>query len=294
MSLQPPYHDLPSAYFLHYLLLFQTRRNRVVFIGQLRQQVKAWLEEICVQEDYHLLASQVQDRRLEMLLSLKPAHSISKVVEKIKTAISKQTFALYPEVEDLIGRRNLWANAYKVESVGAASTAMIKAYLDSQREHHVVQTQEPRTLVRYSAPDKKSYQSFRKGKVVYRLNHHYVFSVKQGLRVLDEEVATYLTDLWLKICQVKQYELLSLEILDTHAHCLVSLKPKHTPQEVAETLMNNTSFLALQRFPRLREQFSDAQLWVPGFFVRSVGERTTAQVKSYFGKEEDSQAKRCG
>jgi len=287
MTLQPPYHDLPSAYFLHYLLLFQTRRNRAVFLGQLRQHVKAWLEGICAQEDYHLLASQVQDRRLEMLLSLKPAHSISKVVEKTKTAISKQVFVLYPEVEDLIGRRNLWANAYKVESVGAASTTMIKAYLDSQRKHHAVQTQEPRTLARYSAPDKESYRSFRKGKVVYRLNHHYVFSVKQGLRVLDEEVATYLTSLWLKVCQVKQYELLSLEILDEHAHCLVSLKPKHTPQEVAETLMNNTSFLALQRFPRLREQFPDGQLWVPGFFVRSVGERTTAQVKSYFGKEED-------
>nr|HID12511.1 hypothetical protein [Anaerolineae bacterium] len=41
-------------------------------------------------------------------------------------------------------------------------------------------------------------------------------------------------------------------------------------------------FLTLQRFAHLREYFPDGQLWVPGFFVRSVGERTTAQVKSYF------------
>ena len=282
MPLKPPYHDLPSSYFLHYLLLFQTRRNRPVFAGELREQVTDWLDEVCEEEGYHLLAHQVRERRLEMLLSLRPTHSISKVIQRTKAAIARQVFANYPETEALIGRRNLWANGYRVESIGAATTAMVKGYLDSQREHHVVQTQEPRSLVRYAAPDKESYRNFHRGKSVYRLNHHYVFTVKQRPRVLDESIARYLTDLWFQICQVKEYELLTLEILDEHAHCLISQKPKHAPQAVAEALMNNTSFLALQKFAHLREHFPDGQLWVPGFFVRSVGERTTAQVKSYF------------
>jgi len=290
MPLEPPYHDLPSAYFLHYLLNFQTRRNCPVFVGELRGQVTTWLEEVCVQENYHLLAHQVRERYLEMLLSLRPSHAISEVVQKTKVAIARQVFAHYPETEDLIGRRNLWANGYKVESVGAATTAIIKGYLDSQREHHLVQTQKPRALVRYAAPDKGSYRDFRRGKAVYRLNHHYVFSVKQRPRVLDEEIAQYLTGLWLQICRAKAYDLLTLEILDEHAHCLISQKPKHAPQEVAEALMNNTSFLTLQNFSHLRECFPDGQLWVPGFFVRSVGERTTAQVKSYFKPGRPGQA----
>jgi len=283
MPLKPPYHDLPSAYFLHYLLAFQTRRNRPVFQKELREPVSTWLQEICAQENYHLLAHQVRETYLEMLLSLRPYHAISKVVQKTKAAVSKQVFIHYPETEDLIGRRNLWANGYKVESIGAATTAMVKAYLDSQREHHVVQTQEQRTLVRYAAPDKVTYRGFRRGKAVYRLNHHYVFTVKQRPRVLDEEIAQHLTDLWLRICDAKEYDLLTLEILDEHAHCLILHKPKHAPQEVAEALMNNTSFLILQKYDRLRDRFLDGQLWIPGFFVRSVGERTTAQVKSYFG-----------
>jgi len=281
MPLKPPYHDLPSSYFLHYLLLFQTRRNRPVFAGELQEQVTDWLDEVCTREGYHLLAHRLQERRLEILFSLKPTHSINKVIQKTKANVSRHVFANYPETEALIGRRNLWANGYRVESVGAATTAMIKGYLDSQREHHPVLTQEPRALVRYAAPDKESYRNFHRGKSVYRLNHHYVFSVKQRPRVLDEDIALYLTDLWLQICRAKEYELLTLEILDEHAHCMISQKPKHAPQEVAEALMNNTSFLTLQKFPRLREFFPDGQLWVPGFFVRSVGERTTAQVKSY-------------
>ena len=230
MPLKPPYHDLPSSYFLHYLLLFQTRRNRPVFAGELHEQVTNWLDEVCTREGYHLLAHRLQERRLEILLSLKPTHSISRVVQKTKANVSRQVFASYPESETLIGRRNLWANGYRVESVGAATTAMIKGYLDSQREHHPVQAQEPRALVRYAAPDKESYRGFRRGKSEYRLNHHYVFSVKQRPRVLDEDVARYLTDLWLQICQAKEYELLTLEILDEHAHCLISQKPKHAPQ----------------------------------------------------------------
>ena len=282
MPLEPPYHDLPSAYFLHYLLDFQTRRNRPVFVGELREQVSTWLEEICAQENYHLLAHQVREKYLEILFSLRPAHSISAVVQKTKAAIARQVFANYPETESLIGRRNLWASGYKVESVGAATTAMVKGYLDSQREHHLVQTQEPRSLVRYAAPDKETYRGFRRGKAVFRLNHHYVFTVKQRPRVLGEEIAQHLVDLWLQICQVKEYELLTLEILDEHVHCLIAQRPKHASQEVAEALMNNTSFLTLRRFADLRSHFPDGQLWVPGFFVRSVGERTTAQVKSYF------------
>ena len=139
MPLKPPYHDLPSSYFLHYLLLFQTRRNRPVFAGELQEQVTNWLDEVCTQEGYHPLAHWLQERRLEILFSLKPTHSISKVVQKTKAAVSRQVFASYPETETLIGRRNLWANGYKVESIGAATTAMVKGYLDSQREHHPVQ-----------------------------------------------------------------------------------------------------------------------------------------------------------
>jgi putative transposase len=282
MPLEPPYHDLPSAYFLHYFFGFQTRRNRPVFVGELQEQITAWLEEVCAQENYHLLAHQVQEKRLGMLLSLRPTHSISKVVQDIKSTVARQVFAHHPETEALIGRRNLWASGYKVESVGAATTAMVKGYLDSQREHHSVQAQEPRALVRYAAPDRQSYRGFHKGKAVYRLNHHYVFTVKQRPRVLDEKIAQYLANLWLQVCQVKEYDLLTLEVLDEHAHCLISQKPTQAPQEVAEALMNNTSFLALQKFTHLRECFPGDQLWIPGFFVRSVGERVTAQVKSYF------------
>ncbi|MDH7474346.1 MAG: transposase, partial [Anaerolineae bacterium] len=88
MSLRPPYRDLPSVYFLHYLLVFQTRRNRPVFVGELAEQVITWLEEICEQENYHLLSLQLRARFLEIFLSLRPNHSISEVVQKTKSTIA--------------------------------------------------------------------------------------------------------------------------------------------------------------------------------------------------------------
>ena len=54
---------------------------------------------------------------------------------------------------------------------------------------------------------------------------------------------------------------------------------RDAPQTVAESLMNNSSFMTLRRFEPLRQYFPNNQLWTPSFFIRSLG-RTTAQVKA--------------
>jgi putative transposase len=283
MGAQPPYQNVAAAYQLHYHLWSQTRRNHPIFTGDVAITLENAARAVCNHADYHLLGHQWQPTRLELLLSLKPTDAISQVVARIKANVAALMFAEHPELENLIGRRNLWAASYKVESVGKAATAAIKAYVDSQRAHHTITQQAPRKLSLYSAPDKQSYLSFRRAKhAVHLLNFHLVFSIKNGYRALDEAAAQYLLSLWLQICEVKEYTLLTLDILEDHTHAVIGLPPSISPQAAAETLMNNTSYLTLNRFPNLAEQFPGGQLWTPGFFVRSIGNRTTAQVKSYF------------
>lgn len=283
MTLQPPYRDLPAAYQLHYHFWIQTRRNRPVFTGDVSATLEDALQIVCARADYHLLGYQYLSSRLELLVSLKPTHAPSKVIGRIKANVARLMFAEHPKLETLIGRRSLWSASYKVESVGRATTAAIKAYVDSQRTHHAVTLQAPRRLSLYSAPDRESYTSFRRSKrAVYLLNYHFVFSVKNGNRAVDEAVAQYLQSLWLRIGEARGYTFLTLDILEDHAHGVIALQPQVASVVAAESLMNNTSYLALNRFPGLARQFPDGQLWTPGFFVRSVGNRTTAQVKSYF------------
>lgn len=289
MKPQPPYSDLNAAFQIHCHFLFQTRRNRAVFHGPVGERLVSLTEEIAQRRMYHILALDVKPDRLELLLSLRPFHSVSRTVQMLKGGISRPLFVEYPELEMQIGTRHLWGASYWVATSGVMTTAMIKSYVDSQRQHHSVTIQEPRVVSRYSAPDRESYLNFRKDShAVYLLHYHFVFTVKGRLHAIDEPVARYLTDLILRVCQNRGYILLNLELVEEHGHMIVSARSKHAPQEIAESLMNNTSYLVLRAFPQLQPIFPDGQFWVPGFFVRSVGPKTTAQIKSYFHGVRDS------
>jgi putative transposase len=280
---EQPYTDVKAAYQLHFNFLFGTRRSRDVLHGKVREQTIAICDDVCERFGYHKLDIEAHGDRLEAFLSLKPEHTISKTVQMLKGNISRTLFQEFPDLEQQIGRRNLWAGSYRVYSSGVATTAAIKAYLDSQYEHHAMTKQTPRALARYAAPDRESYLQFRKSRhAVYLLHYHYVFSVKHHAHVLEEEKARYLVDLMRRICETKGYALLTLEVAENHMHGLLSLGPKDAPQEVALSVLNNTSYLALRQFERLATLYPDGRLWMPSYFVRSVRSKTTAQVRSYF------------
>lgn len=287
---QPPYVELDrnAAYQLHYHFLFQTRRNRPVFQDEVAKRISTLLDEIANRRMYHVLGAQVKPDRLELLLSLKPFHSPSRTARMIKGSISRALFAQFPDLERQIGTRHLWGASYWVASTGVMTTAMIKAYLDSQWRHHEVTLQDPRVVSRYAAPDRESYEKFRKaGRAVFLLHYHFVFTVKGRRLVIDERIAQYLTKLTVRICDQRECTPLGIEMAEDHAHTVIAGLPTHAPVEIAEALMNNTSYLALRDLSQLRALFPQGQLWVPGFFVRTVGPKTTAQVKSFFRKARD-------
>ena len=289
MSLQPPYDNLPSAYFIHVHLIFQTWYNQPVLQAAQRLTVRDTLAEICDTCEYHLLTQRIRENRVELLLSLKPQHAISRVVQSLKANLSSRLFLQHPDMPAQMGKRRLWARSYKVETTGAATTAQVKAYIDDQRSHHQVERQAFRKLARYAAPDRASYQQFEhRGRAVYRLHYHLVLTTRHHQAVIDDAAATYLTETFLRLGDAKDIMMLSFDILDDHVHLLVAARPTDAPQTIAESLMNNSSFMTLRRFEPLRQRFPNNQLWIPGFFVRSLG-RTTAQVKAAMMKSALSQ-----
>jgi putative transposase len=280
VTIKPPYHDLPSAYFVHVHLLFQTWYNRPVLGPAEQSTICDTVSEVCECRNYHLLAECIQQNRVEVLLSLRPQQSVTQVVTTLKSNLSRRLFLEHPQLEAQMGGRRMWAGSYKAETTGVVSTAQVKAYIDDQRHHHQVKLQAPHKFARYVAPDKASYQQFQHhGRSVYRLHYHFVLTTTDCLPVIDEAVAEYLARTFLRIGDAKCFMMLSFDILDSHVHLLIAARPTDAPQVIAEALMNNSSVMTLRRFETLKAHFSDDQLWIPGFFVRSLG-RSTARVKA--------------
>src|SRR5262249_2271239 len=93
------------AYQLHYYLCFLTRRAAAVFTTPERVgALEAVLREICERHEYHLLQSKVYPDHLRCLLSLRPAQSVSEVIQTIKANSARLFNAQFAMTPPLWGR----------------------------------------------------------------------------------------------------------------------------------------------------------------------------------------------
>jgi len=119
-----PLSELRWAYQLHYYICFRTRWRRDEFYTANREaSLSRTLADICGNHDYHLLEHKVYPDHLRCLVSLKPDHAISKVLNTLKSNLSREFCSDY-KLEP-----PLWATGYLARSVGRVRIEAVKKYL---------------------------------------------------------------------------------------------------------------------------------------------------------------------
>src|SRR5688572_1956369 len=83
-----PFTSLTWAYQLHYYVAFRTYRRRPSLAANFTDLSDAF-REICKRHDYHLLEFKPEPAQVLCLLSLQPAHTISKVLQTLKSNSSR-------------------------------------------------------------------------------------------------------------------------------------------------------------------------------------------------------------
>ena len=83
-----------------------------------------------------------------------------------------------------------------------------------------------------------------------------------------------------------------MEAMEDHVHIFVEVPPKYSPARVVQIMKSISAREAFKAFPNLREQLWAGELWNDGYFVRSVGDKVTADVIrkyiEYQAHEDDS------
>lgn len=271
-----PMANLHWAFQLHYLLCFRTNRRRASFAGDRRIALLSdLLTEICGRHDYHLLEAEPHTNHLRCLLSLRPNHVISNVIQTVKTNLSRESCVALPLTAPV------WERGYLARTVGRARIGAVKQYIDSQAEHHGYATRARPPVFRYVAREPVPLKAAH---AAFDLNYHLVFATRYRRALFDSRIGGELAAYWLRVAEKRGFAIDRMSILPDHVHLMVRTVPKMSIEASAIALMNNAQHWMAQRFAPVLVKEKVDQLWQSSAYAGTCGEVTTALMKWFLRK----------
>ena len=113
---------------------------------------------------------------------------------------------------------------------------------------------------------------------VYDLKYHLVWIPKYRKHVLDKGVSNYLKTIFNKIAKEYDFKIDTMEVMEDHVHIFAEAPPRYSPAQVVQVMKSISAREVFREFPELREQLWGGELWNDGYFVRSVGDKVTADI----------------
>jgi putative transposase len=113
---------------------------------------------------------------------------------------------------------------------------------------------------------------------VYDTRYHLVWAPKYRKWVLQGAIRQRVRELFCEIAGHHGFEIEELEVDKDHVHLFLSFPPKYSIGEVVGLLKAVSAKEIREEFPEVRKQLWGGEFWEDGYFVRTVGDKVTADV----------------
>ena len=113
---------------------------------------------------------------------------------------------------------------------------------------------------------------------VYDLKYHLVWIPKYRKHILSREGSRYLKEVFQRIAEECELRIDTMEVMEDHVHIFVEVAPRYSPAQAVQILKSVSAREVFSEFPSLRKQLWAGELWNDGYFVRSVGDKVTADI----------------
>ena len=113
---------------------------------------------------------------------------------------------------------------------------------------------------------------------VYELKYHLVWVPKFRVHILDSEVAEIIKEVFEQIAQEYEFHIDTMEVMEDHVHVFIEAPPRYAPAEVVQIMKSISAREVFKKFPKMRKAMWSGRIWGDGYFVRSVGDKVTAEV----------------
>jgi putative transposase len=113
---------------------------------------------------------------------------------------------------------------------------------------------------------------------IYDLKYHFVWIPKYRKKTFNNKMANRLKEVFQEIAGQYEFEIDTVEVMDDHVHLFLSVPPKYAPAVVVQRIKSISAKIIFQEFPEVKKSLWGGELWNDGYFVRSVGDKVTADV----------------
>ena len=118
-------------YSCKYHVVWCPKYRRKVLNGAVEARLKELIEECCTEQNVEIIEMEIMPDHVHLLLEVDPQYGIHRAVKFIKGKTSRE---LRNEFRTLRSRLpSLWTNSYFVSTVGGAPLAVIKQYIENQK-----------------------------------------------------------------------------------------------------------------------------------------------------------------
>jgi len=107
---------------------------------------------------------------------------------------------------------------------------------------------------------------------LYECKYQVVFCPKYRYKILQEDVAKYVTQQIYRLCSQKDgVEVVEVNVPIDHVYLVVSIPPKYAVSQFMGFLKGKLALRLFDRFPQLRKRYWGQQVWSRGYCVSTVG-----------------------
>lgn len=105
--------------------------RKPILVGDITKRLQEIVEDVIKEKGATLIELEIMPNHVHLLLEVDPQYGIHRLMKSIKGRSSKYLRQEFPQLKSRLP--TLWTNSYFVSSVGGAPLAIIKQYIENQK-----------------------------------------------------------------------------------------------------------------------------------------------------------------
>ncbi len=124
----------------------------------------------------------------------------------------------------------------------------------------------------------------------HELWYHVVWATKYRKKIFtDEATREEIKKLLREIARQYDMEIDEIELLSDHVHLELRAPPRIAPAHAVQILKSVSTRMLFERYPWLRRDYWGGEVWIGGYFIRTIGQGLTKQQIDQYIREQSEE-----